>query len=244
MDVGTAETLDEIQESKPRRSRNTIGGPGSPSGGGGRRESGGGGGDGPDDDGENSQTTTGFVPDKSRVLTVFVLAVVMMTFGGLMAAYVVVATNKALEWNPFELPVQVWISTVMILASSVTYHIGKLAVDAGDRMRAKKWFVVTTILGAAFISSQLLVWLELTARGLYMRGNPYGGFFYILTAVHALHVLGGVIALGSILLRVWSPTPSEQQLLRERTLAQVVGWYWHAIGALWIALFLLLGFWK
>lgn len=245
MEIGTAETLEEVDKPRRRGSRTTIGGGGPSNGGGGRRDPGGGGGsDGPDDGEWETGLAQGFVPDKSRVLTVFLLVVVVMTFGGLMAAYIVIATNKALEWNPFDLPVQVWVSTAIILASSIAYEIAKRSVDVGERLRAKRWFIVTTVLGATFISSQLIVWLELTARGLYMRGNPYAGFFYVMTGVHALHVVGGVIALGAILLRVWHPTPTAQQLLRERTLAQVVGWYWHAIGILWIVLFVLLGFWK
>jgi cytochrome c oxidase subunit 3 len=77
-----------------------------------------------------------------------------------------------------------------------------------------------------------------------MSGNPYVGFFYLLTAVHAVHVIGGVAALGSILLRVWHPTSNEEALLKRVSMAQVIGWYWHVVGGLWIVLFVLLGFWK
>lgn len=167
-----------------------------------------------------------------------------MTFGGLMAAYVVIATNNVAEWHPFDLPIQVWVSTALILISSFSYHLGKTAVDRNDQNGAKRYFVITTALGAAFISSQLLAWLALTARGLYMQGNPYAGFFYILTAVHAIHVLGGIGALGSVLLRSWYPTERPAELAKRSSLAQVVGWYWHFMGALWVAIFVLLGFWK
>jgi cytochrome c oxidase subunit 3 len=168
----------------------------------------------------------------------------MMTFGGLMAAYVVIATNGAAEWQPFSLPVQVWISTIILLASSVTYHFGWKALDRANREAAKRWFVATTILGAAFLSSQLLAWLELRSRGLYMSGNPYAGFFYILTGVHAVHVIGGLIALASVLLRVWYPTRDENKVLKRLAIAQVVGWYWHFMDGVWVVLFILLGFWK
>ncbi len=65
-----------------------------------------------------------------------------------------------------------------------------------------------------------------------------------ITAVHAVHVLGGIAALGSILLRAWYPTESPSEIVKRRTIAQVVGWYWHFMGVLWLALFVLLGFWK
>ena len=57
-------------------------------------------------------------PDKAKVITWFVLLVVLMTFGGLLGAYIVIATNNVLEWKPFDLPIPIWISTLMIVLSS------------------------------------------------------------------------------------------------------------------------------
>jgi hypothetical protein len=98
--------------------------------------------------------------------------------------------------------------------------------------------------GAAFIASQIIVWLELVNRGYYMSGNPYAGFFYIITAIHAVHVLGGVIALGAIMMRTAAQTEHGPELEYRRNLSRAVGWYWHFIGILWIVLFVMLGFWK
>ena len=95
-----------------------------------------------------------------------------------------------------------------------------------------------------FISSQLLAWVELVQRGVYMASNPYAGFFYILTAVHALHVFGGILVLGYILLRTWNPTFSDQELEKRQAISSSVGLYWHFMDGLWIVLFVLLGFWK
>ncbi len=242
MDIGTAEPIEDPIEIKRRRPSISGGSNQSSNGGGGQNPGGGGGDDGPRN--EDVHSTEPFRPGISRILTGFLLVVVLMTFGGLIAAYVVIATNNVAEWRPFDLPIQVWISTVLILTSSLTYHIAKTAVDNDDQGKAKRWFVITTVIGAAFISSQILAWVALTARGLYMAGNPYAGFFFILTAVHAVHVLGGIAALGAILLRTWTPRATELQLVRRRALAQTVGWYWHFMGGLWIVLFILLGFWK
>lgn len=239
MEIGTADIIDDIPKPKVRHS-GTSTGSGPPDGGDGHDP--GGGGESPKSDDRIEPEP--FVPNKSRILTGFLLVVVLMTFGGLIAAYVVIATNGVAEWQPFALPIQVWISSVIILASSITYHLGKLAVERWDRAAAKKWLVATTVLGAAFISSQLLSWLALVNLGMYMASNPYAGFFYIMTAVHAVHVLGGIAALGAILLRVWHPIENANSIARRTTLAQVVGWYWHFMGGLWIVLFILLGFWK
>jgi len=243
MEIGTAEPIEDPVNVKPKRAAISGGSSPSGNGGGGGKDPGGGGDDGPGPD-RTETFPEPFRPGISRILTGFLLVVVMMTFGGLVAAYVVIATNNVAEWRPFSLPIQVWISTALIIASSFTYHVAKTSVDSGDQPKAKKWFVITTVIGAAFISSQILVWVQLTARGLYMTGNPYAGFFFILTAVHAVHVTGGIAALGAILLRTWTPRASETQLLRRRSLAQVVGWYWHFMGGLWLVLFVLLGFWK
>jgi cytochrome c oxidase subunit 3 len=182
--------------------------------------------------------------DKSKIVTWFLLLVVLMTFGGLIGAYVVISTNNVAEWKPFNLPVPVFISTGLIIVSSFVYDIAKRAINRNDEKRTRLFLVLTTVLGAAFISSQILAWLALVNRGLYMQGNPYAGFFYILTGIHAVHVLGGIVALGAILLRSWNYTEYGPELEYRRNLARSVGWYWHFMGILWIVLFLLLGFWK
>jgi cytochrome c oxidase subunit 3 len=247
MQVGTIEaTLDESEPEQRKRSC-SAGGP-SP-GDGGRR---GGGGDNGDGNGSNSggdykrsnSEPDSINRDKSRVIAWFLLLVVLMTFGGLIGAYVVIATNGAIEWAPFSLPIQVWISTVIILASSATYEFFRRAVEDGDLLRSRRFLVATTVLGGIFIASQLIAWLELVNRGLYMRGNPYAGFFYILTAAHAIHVLGGMIALGAIMRRSWYPAVNNTEEVYRINVARAVGWYWHLMGGLWIVLFLLLGFWK
>ncbi len=190
------------------------------------------------------QSTDGSVGDKSKFIVWFLMLAVGMTFAGLLGAYLMIAANRDVEWKPFDLPVQIWVSTAIILASSVTYSLAKRGVDRGAFLEPRKWLTVTTALGGLFISSQLVLWIELVNRGYYMRGNPYAGFFYLLTAAHAIHVVGGVAALASILLASWYPARTDTELVRRRQLARSVGWYWHFMGGLWVVLFLLLGFWK
>ncbi len=191
---------------------------------------------GPEEDDQNR--------DKARVITWFLLIIVLMTFGGLIGAYVVIATNNVAEWKPFNLPFPIWISTGLILISSVVYHFAKTAVDAERHIDARKYLIATTVIGGVFIASQMIAWMALSSAGLYVEGNPYAGFFYILTGVHAVHVLGGIVALGAILLRVWNDTEFAPELEYRRNLARSVGYYWHFMGVLWLALVALLGFWK
>jgi len=149
------------------------------------------------------------------------------------------------EWQPFkDLPKPVWISTFLILASSITYKIFQTHLFAGNQQKAKNWLLATTVLGAAFISSQILAWFALAQSGVYVQSNPYAGFFYILTAVHAVHVIVGIIILGYIVLRTWNETASDTELAQRKNISNTVGWYWHFMGGLWLVLVSLLVFYK
>lgn len=246
--VGTIETTEEKRE-RVKKLSGFSGGSGSN---GGKKNRGGGGGNNGggnnnnnnNDNQEYSGDVEQYSSDKFRIGMWFLLLVVTMTFGGLIGAYIVISTNGAAEWKPFSLPLQVWISTVLIVASSIAYTVAQKFLKAEKQAKAKNWLLATTVLGAIFISSQILAWFELVRREVYVSSNPYAGFFYVLTAVHALHVVGGICALGFIVLRTWRKTESNEELESRKSAATVVGWYWHFMGALWIVLFLLLGFWK
>lgn len=243
MKVGTLETTVEEKERKRRAGLSSGSGPN----GGNKNRGGGGGSDGGDNDKHKHDYIEEGEPypsNKFRIAMWFVLLVVLMTFGGLISAYIVISTNGVMEWQPFALPIQVWVSTVLILASSVAYTIAQRALNADQQDKAKNWFLVTTVFGGMFIASQLLAWFELVRRGVYVQSNPYAGFFYILTAVHAVHVIGGILALGWIVLRTWQKTSFDEELVKRKQIANTVGWYWHFMDGLWLVLLLLLGFWK
>lgn len=243
MKVGTIETK-VSDDKKQRRSRLNSGLGAS---GGNKNSGGGGGGNGGDNDNRNNEYIQGAESspsNKFRIVMWFLLLVVLMTFGGLISAYIVISTNGVMEWSPFDLPKQIWISTFLIAASSITYKIAERALNRGNQPQAKKYFLATTVFGGMFIASQLLAWFALVQRGVYVASNPYAGFFYILTAVHAVHVIGGITALGFIILRVWRETDSAEELTKRQQVAGAVGWYWHFMDGLWIFLVLLLAFWK
>lgn len=242
MKVGTVETNVETKEERKFRSGLSSG-----FGSNGGKKNGGGGSNGGDNNNPNNDSfeeAEVYSSNKFRIAMWFLLLVVMMTFGGLIGAYIVISTNGVLEWKPFNLPIQVWISTNLILASSIAYTVAQKALNNGNQQKAKTWLLTTTVFGGMFIASQILAWFELVREGVYLQSNPYAGFFYILTGVHALHVIGGIIALGYIVLRTWGETNAAEELEKRRTITNAVGWYWHFMDALWIVLVLLLGFWK
>jgi len=110
MDIGTIEPTIDSREIRRRRVGLTS--DSGPDGGSGRNGSGG-------DDGSDNRSPFELIPNKAKVFTTFLLVVVLMTFGGLSAAYIVTATNKAIEWRPFDLPIQVWISTIISLSAAL-----------------------------------------------------------------------------------------------------------------------------
>lgn len=245
MEVGTVETIEEKPgKRKPGSGLGNRRGAGSGDNknrGGGGGNNGGGGGDRADND---YQEKIEYPSNRFRIAMWFLLLVVLMTFGGLIGAYIVISTNGVMEWKPFELPVQVWISTIFLIASSICYEFAKRALNNERQIEAKKGLLATTVLGGMFIASQLILWLSLYSQGVYLASNPYAGFFYILTAIHAIHVIGGIAALGYIVLRTWEPTSVEKELEDRQMFANVIGWYWHFMDGLWLVLIGLLAFWK
>lgn len=238
MKVGILKT--SVEQNKTTNRPTKFRGGSSANGGNGSR-----GGGGNDDGGDNFfGETYEHSSSKYRIGMWFLLLVIAMTFGGLVGAYILISSNGVMEWRPFDLPYQVWISTFLILASSVSYKFSQNALKKDFQEKSRKWLIVTAVFGGMFISSQILAWFELVRRGVYVQSNPYAGFFYILTAVHAFHVFGGIAALGYVILRSWQPTSSFGELEKRKEVSGVVGWYWHFMDGLWIFLLLLLGFWK
>jgi len=133
-------------------------------------------------------------------------------------------------WDQVALPGMLWISTAIILASSVVFEAGRRAYGRGLHQLASRLILITAVMGLAFLGSQITAWFELIARGAYLEQNPYSAFFYLFTALHAAHLVGGLGALGFV---TWSRG-------RRRELIDAATYYWHFLGLLWVALFFVL----
>jgi cytochrome c oxidase subunit 3 len=130
-------------------------------------------------------------------------------------------------WDPIPLPRSLWISTLLILASSVTFEAARRVFRKGEYRIASRFLVASGCLGAGFLASQLTAWRSLVASGAYLAQNPHSSFFYLFTGLHALHLIGGLVALLIVMFR-HAP---------RRELVDVVTYYWHFLGLLWLALF-------
>ena len=167
------------------------------------------------------------------------IAAITMTFAAFTSAMVV--RQASLDWRHFALPPILYFNTLLLFASSVTLEFARrrMAAFAGG-LSAKRsvpltWLYATLGLGLLFIAGQYAAWQQLKAEGLYLATNPSSSFFYLFTAAHALHVLGGMAGLALVISRLSRRVPT----LHLSTL-DTVSYYWHFMDLLWVYLLLLL----
>lgn len=154
------------------------------------------------------------------------------------------------DWRPLDLPYgQLWFNSLVLLVSSATLELSRrtlhkkaefhmLGVEAPRQSREIPWLGLTVLLGVVFLLGQVVVWTHFRGAGLYESSNPNRAFFYILTASHALHLLGGLIALLCAAAWAYMRRKFESRLV----LVEVTSWYWHFMGVLWMFIFGLLYF--
>ena len=172
------------------------------------------------------------------------LGSVLMLFTALTSAYIVRA-GLSDDWRPLWMPHLLWLSTALILASSVSFEAARRALKKGSEQGYSRALLLTVLLGIGFLATQLLAWRQLVAQGIYLDSNPHSSFFYVLTGVHGVHLLGGILALDYLLLRTFRRAGVKGVAQEKRqTMADVVGIYWHFMDGLWVYLFLLLFFWR
>ncbi len=160
---------------------------------------------------------------------------VVMVFAAFTSALVV---RKGLsdDWRAFELPGILWISTLILLASSVTVEKARRAMRSGLEQGLRHWLGATALLGAAFLAAQYAGWSELSAQGVYVTSNPSSSFYYLLTAAHGVHLLGGLMAMTYVVWRVW-----RSRIWATRDAAvEGAALYWHLMDGLWVYLFALI----
>lgn len=212
------------------------------------RGPGGGGPNGPGGPGGGSEEPRRFSPDRYRIGVLVGLASILMMFTALASAYVVRSgMPTSTDWHGGDMPSFVYVSTALIVLSSLTLARAQSALRNSELPSYRLWLGVTLLLGLGFLASQILAWRELVGRGLYLASNPHSSFFYVLTGLHGLHLAGGILALALLCVyarRAGTAGDSVDADLKRRTLTDVVGIYWHFMDGLWVFLFLLLLFWR
>ncbi|MFK7935111.1 MAG: heme-copper oxidase subunit III [Saprospiraceae bacterium] len=159
-------------------------------------------------------------------------ASISMMFVALTSAWIV--RQAAGNWLEFRLPDIFLINTAVIILSSITLHASYNAFKKGNTTIYKGGLVVTAVLGLAFLIGQYFGWMELRNIGIDLVGNPSGSFVYVISALHAAHIIGGVAAVLIACLHAFilphKVTP-KRKLRFELTLT-----YWHFVDLLWVYL--------
>jgi cytochrome c oxidase subunit 3 len=199
---------------------------------------------------------------RARLGMICAIVTVSMVFISLTSAYVVRrglptfddSTRTYLrDWGAVQLPwLLLFINTAILLISSLTMEGARRdiarrtalapvrsipGVSLGDE-RSFPWLSVTIVLGLGFLVGQWMAWGELKSRGFLVSTNPDSSFVYLLTAAHAVHLAGGIIAL------LWAGATSllHKPIEGRRIVVDVAAWYWHFMAVLWIYVFALLAF--
>lgn len=169
-----------------------------------------------------------------RGLLTFLLPLASL-FGLVIMAYVL--RRHLPDWQAIPLPWQVWLSTLLLLGSSVTFEQARQSAEAAHWHDVRRRLLGSGALAVAFIGSQLWAWYALYADGYVLGANPANSFFYLMTGLHALHLVAGLVA--------WSKTRAAllqqpEPATTATTYVQLCAIYWHFLLLVWLVLFAVL----
>ncbi|WP_200975960.1 cytochrome c oxidase subunit 3 [Echinicola sp. 20G] len=170
---------------------------------------------------------------KKFALWLFIVSVVMI-FAALTSAFIVRQGEG--NWLDYDLPQVLWFTSGIILLSSASLHWAYISAKNDQLTNLKVALSITTVLGIAFLIGQWYSWVALVERDVYFVGNPAGSFMYVLTGLHAAHLISGVIFLIIVLISSFRYKIHSQRM----NTMEMCATYWHFLGGLWIYLFVFL----
>jgi len=184
------------------------------------------------------------------VFTLFVAVAIVYLFRGHAAGWNSAAGRPNLHARPVVLPyIRMLVNTLVLGLSSLTLEFARRGMIrkmeftsmgiVPVRWRTEVgWLAATVVLGMGFLAGQITVWRFLRGQGVYMSNDLSGSLFYLMTGLHAIHLVGGLIALVYALGGSWF----KLNLSWQRVVLETTAWYWHCMGVLWVGIFGLLHF--
>ena len=176
----------------------------------------------------------------SRVGLWVFLAVITSLFGLFAVVYNMRAEFP--DWRPLPDPSLLWFNTALLILGSITLQRAR-SVSEKPNLEGLKWSLTTGgLLTIGFLFGQLIAWRQLTSSGYFFTTNPADAFFYLLTGIHGLHLLGGLWFWARANLKVWGnvATYSIEEVAHLRLSVQLCSVYWHYLLLIWLILFGLL----
>lgn len=161
-----------------------------------------------------------------------------MLFAAFTSAFVV-RRGLSDDWTSMPKPAILFVNTGVLLLSSLALEVARRTLKSGERSKFNLWWSIGTGLGLLFLLGQALAWRELKAAGIFVSSNPSSSFFYVLTACHALHLLGGVTALVYVDVQALRLTLGPAK----RTAIDISAVFWHFLDGLWVYLMVLFYVW-
>jgi len=179
------------------------------------------------------------LPRAGRLGLFIFLASLTMLFAASLTGYLIVR-YRAEEWPPPgmpSLPDGLWVSTLILLLSSITMHLSSKSVLKNELAKTSRYVTATFALGLIFLLAQWWNWSGLIAKDvLPYSKNLYSFTFFMLTGLHAVHVLGGIFCLGVVTYKSWLWRYSSQ----EHSGMEYCSIYWHFLDAMWIVIYVIL----
>ena len=170
------------------------------------------------------------------------MASIVMVFAGLTSAYVVSKSRP--DWmTDFELPQPLLWSTIVILISSLTFHLAVKRIKKDDRKATTALLLTTLVLGATFVALQFVGFGQIVDQGYYFTGSESSittSFLYVIVVVHIAHLFGGMISLLVVIYNHFKQKYNSTQTLG----IELGAIYWHFMDFLWLYLFLFFTFYK
>ena len=139
------------------------------------------------------------------------------------------------DWQKMPEPLMLWLNTLILLISSAFFLNAQIAAKNNQFIIVKKRLIVIGFLALAFLIGQLIVWLQFINLGYYVSSNPANAYFYVFTALHGLHLLGGLIYWVITIKKVW--VQSDIVVAKVKHTVELCAIYWHFLLAVWVVLF-------
>ncbi|MCS6861005.1 MAG: cytochrome c oxidase subunit 3 [Abditibacteriales bacterium] len=164
------------------------------------------------------------------------LAAIVIMFAGFTSAYIV--RSGAEDWRPLVMPTILWFNSAVLVLSSLTMHLSLMSVRSrwGQDGKLMLWLSLTVLLGIVFLGGQWTAWRQLVQQGVYLHTNPASSFFYLLTAMHGIHLIGGL----AFLIYVLAHAARHRYTPKQHLPVELCATYWHFLDGLWLYLFVFL----